>query len=339
MAVSLADLKAKAKAELPGAVRKALKFPRTLFEIADECETSPKAVKAIIAEMMRGGVLVVQRNDGRFLLDKELEPGAAGKFSLSPDRNGWIRFGFCGDNHMGSKHARQDVLDSVYDVFAGEEISTVYNTGNWIDGEARFNKYELVVHGMQRQCEHFAEYYPQRKGIITNFIAGDDHEGWYQQRESISIGKFAERIAIDSGRSDLVYMGYMEADVRLGKWPNQVIRVTHPGGGSAYAVSYTSQKYIESLQGGEKPCIVLAGHYHKYNHSIIRNVHIVQTLCTQDQTIFMRKKRLEAVLGGGIIEAQLDPADGHILQLSVRVIGPFYDRKFYEKRWDIGGAA
>jgi len=64
-----------------------------------------------------------------------------------------------------------------------------------------------------------------------------------------------------NGRNDLIFIGHMERDIEYKQAKgSSIIRVIHAGGGSAYAVSYTSQKYVESLQGGEKPQIVLVGH-------------------------------------------------------------------------------
>lgn len=241
-----------------------------------------------------------------------------------------IKFGFVTDNHLGSKYERLDALNALYERFRMAGITTVYNAGNVIDGEARFNKFDIHKHGMQAQCEYFAEAYPKVEGITTYYITGDDHEGWYVQREGVNIGKFMEQCARNAGRTDLVYLGHMEHDVILKtKGGQAVIRIVHPGGGSSYAYSYTSQKIVESYSPGEKPHIVLGGHYHKMNYSYIRGVHFIQGGCTMDQSPFMRKKRLEAHVGGWIVEIQ-QGENGVIQSLQAEWI-PFYGREFYEK--------
>jgi hypothetical protein len=243
---------------------------------------------------------------------------------------GFYRFGVTGDNHLCSRYERLDVLNALYDLFEGEGITRVFNTGNWIDGEARFNKHDLKVHGLDNQLNYWIDNYPQRPGVVTEYITGDDHEGWYTQREGINVGKYAERKARDAGREDLVFLGHMEADIILPAPNGQtVVRVLHPGGGSAYAISYTSQKIVESYTGAEKPNILLDGHYHKAGYNYIRGVHVVQTACTQDQTPFMRKKRLAAHLGGWIIEFSVDE-QGAITRFKKEFI-PFYDKGYYEK--------
>lgn len=241
-----------------------------------------------------------------------------------------IKFGFVTDNHLGSKYERLDVLNAIYKRFELEGITTVYNAGNVIDGEARFNKFDIHKYGMQAQCEYFAEVYPSIKGLKTLFITGDDHEGWYVQREGVNIGEFMQSIAQKAGRNDLVYLGHMEHDIIFkAKHGQAVMRVIHPGGGSSYAYSYTSQKIVESYTPGEKPHIVLGGHYHKACYNFIRGVHFLQGGTTMDQSPFMRKKRLEAHVGGWIVEIQ--QGQNGVIQSFLCEWIPFYDKGFYQK--------
>jgi hypothetical protein len=172
-------------------------------------------------------------------------------------------------------------------------------------------------------------------------VAGDDHEGWYQQRECLEIGRYAMLRARDAGRNDLEYLGYAEALIELkSNNGSRMMMVNHPGGGSAYAFSYKGQKYVESLQGGEKPAIILQGHYHKFNVGYPREVWVVDTGTCCDQTLFMRKKQLQAHVGGQIVELMQAP-DGRIVRFRVEFL-PFYDRGFYEtqrRRFGLPGKA
>ena len=159
-----------------------------------------------------------------------------------------------------------------------------------------------------------------------------DHEGWYTQREGVNVGRFIEDRARQSGRNDLKFLGHMEHDVIIER-PNGSckIRVLHPGGGSSYAISYTAQKIVESYTPGEKPDVLIVGHYHKASYNHVRGVHVVQTGCTEDQTPFMRKKRLDAHVGGWIIEMKVGDT-GAIIQFKQTWI-PFFDKKVYHKDW------
>ena len=258
------------------------------------------------------------------------ESGSEARFELKSDDKNRYRFGFVTDNHLCSKYARLDVLNSMYDRFEAAGITEVFNAGNWIDGEARFNKFDLLVHGMDAQLRYLVENYPQRKGITTRFVAGDDHEGWYGQSTGVDIGRYAENKMRDAGRDDFQYLGYMEADIGLvnantGK--AGVMRLVHPGGGSAYAISYSMQKLVESYEGGDKPAVVLGGHYHKMEILNYRNVWIVQGGTTEDQTPFMRKKKLEAHVGGMIIDLEQDPETAAII--CCNGIYRYFNRAYY----------
>ncbi len=304
----------------------------TVEAIANTLDRGPSAVVAAI-ERLRGKGFNVSANPGAGVKLEAVQSQPVRKVALVHDtadyEGKWVRFGVCGDKHLGNMHSRLDVMKLLYDLFEAEGITTVYDTGNWIDGEARFNKGELLVHGMDAQIDYWIENHPARKGISTHFVAGDDHEGWYQQRECLEIGRYAMLRAQDAGRHDLKYLGYAEALVELkaAKGSRQMM-VNHPGGGSAYAISYKGQKYVEALQGGEKPAIILQGHYHKFNYGYPREVHVVDTATCCDQTLFMRKKQLQAHVGGQIVEF-LQAPDGRITRFRIEFL-PFYDRGFYE---------
>ena len=245
-------------------------------------------------------------------------------------------FGACSDNHLGSKYARLDVLHELYDIYAREKVDRVFNAGNWIDGEASFNQHDLLIHGMDAQLRYLAENYPQRPRIHTYAVSGDDHEGWYAQKFGVDIGRRAEQTMREAKRRDWHDLGFMESHIRLrhaksGK--EAILAVVHPGGGSAYALSYSIQKIIEALDGGEKPQVGLYGHYHKLWAGNIRNVWCVQTGTTEDQTPFMRKKKLAAHVGGCIVELKQDAETGAITRCKVEMLR-WFNAGFYNNRWN-----
>ncbi|GEM_PF-694836 len=287
-------------------------------------------VRFIIDELKNERYNIVER-DGFIGISKDAEVGGYRRIDLSKFENKIYRLGFTSDNHLNSIFERLDVLHALYDLFEKEGITEVYNAGNWIDGEASFNRYELKNHGATKQIEYFVNMYPQRKGITTYFIAGDDHEGWYFKDRGINIGEYAQMKAEQKGRHDLVYLGYVEADVDLvAKEGKAKMRIMHPGGGSAYAVSYSPQKMIESFQGGEKPNILALGHFHKADYMFYRDVHALQLGTTQDQSTFMRKKKIQASLGGWIVEFQ-QSKDGAIHRFKPEWI-TFFNKEYYERK-------
>ena len=274
-------------------------------------------------------------------------PKVTPQVEFSPDRHliksddeGRYRFGVISDTHLGSKHERLDVCETLYDWFEAEGVKTVLHGGNWIEGEKHFNKHELLdcAHGRQAQLEYMIARYPHRPGIRTLYVTGDDHEGWYNQSDGGDIGGDLERLARQRGRDDLVNCGYVESfftleHARTGESAKLLLQ--HPGGGSAYALSYAPQKVIESLQPGEKPAVVIFGHWHKMEFANIRGVWSLQAGCTKDLDTFGRKKRLSYHVGGSILE--LHQSERGEIDMAVPHMRYFYDRSYYNGQFSLHG--
>jgi hypothetical protein len=249
-------------------------------------------------------------------------------------------FGAVGDKHIGSKYHREDVLADLYRRFERAGAMAVFDTGNWVDGDARFNKHDVTVTGLDRQTRLMAEIHPRIEGVTTYAVWGDDHEGWYAQREGIDVGRYAEDIMRSEGHL-WHNLGFMEAHVVLRNVNTGVevpIAVCHPGGGSAYALSYKPQKIVEAMEGGEKPAALLLGHYHKMSADNIRNVWVVQTGTAEDQTPFMRKRSIAAHVGGVVLRFEQDPETGALIGCDVGMVR-YFNRGYYNNRWSMTGEA
>jgi len=261
---------------------------------------------------------------------------------LVSDKHGLIRIAVATDTHLCSKYERLDCLNDFYDQVAMREISTVLHAGNWVDGEhERINRHDLLVHGMDAQLQYLARHYPQRAGVETWAITGADHEGWWARTEGVDVGRYAANVMRDAGRRDWYDMGYMECYIPLvhaATGASSMLMLMHPGGGSAYAISYAPQKIVEGFDGGEKPAALILGHYHKSGYNLIRNVHTAQCGTFQDQTVFMRQKKLAAHVGGAFLEYQLDPETGAILECGFRFRN-YFVKGYYEGRFSQHGPA
>jgi biotin operon repressor len=333
--MKIEELAAQAERDLRLEMRGLLtKRPMTNQELAEALAIPVKAVSKVLKQLQSAGANVSRLAGDKFFLHNSLERGGSLELKAKDRGDGWTVIGFISDNHLCNKHERLDVLTTAYDVFAREGCTEVLNGGNWVEGEARFNRQELIVPpGMDPQLDYWIERYPVRKGITTYYVTGDDHEGWWVQRECINVGQYSQMRAEKAGRQDLKYLGHVEADIRLkcGKG-STVGRLMHPGGGSAYALSYAPQKLVESFQTGEKPSVLWIGHYHKFDYCYPREVHVISGGCTVDQTAFLRKNKIAAHVGFSLVKLKQDPRDGHITRLSVEW-NPFYSRGYYEKRF------
>lgn len=259
----------------------------------------------------------------------QVASAAGAKWVLTSTKENKFIIGAMGDLHAASKYTRWEVREDLMKRAVDAGASCILDTGNWIDGEAPFNRYDIEATGLDNQVAILAKNYP-KVGIPTYAVTGDDHEGWYIRREGIDIGRYCESVMRDAGH-DWHNLGYMEADIVLknaNSGATQILRVAHPGGGSAYATSYRPQKIIESYEGGEKPAVLFLGHYHKLDAGNIRNVWSGQTGCQQDQTPFMRKRSIEAHVGGIIAELEQDPKTGAIISFKPE-LRRYFNRSYY----------
>lgn len=314
----------------------------SLDAIAKAAGVSAGEALGAIDALINDGVRVRREPNYHFALDIEAPAaawtkGPAVELVSRPDNT--FCFGAFGDLHAGSKYTRWEVREDLVRQSEARGAQAIFDTGNWIDGEARFNRYDLEAVGLHSQVKLLAARHP-KTSVPVYAVAGDDHEGWYSQREGMDVGWYAEKTMREAGHQ-WTDLGYMEAHVKLtnantGK--SCILAVVHPGGGSSYAVSYRPQKIIESYEGGEKPAVVLFGHYHKLSYEVIRNVFSIQTGTQQDQTPFMRKKSLEAHVGGAIVRLEQDPETGAIVECDVG-LRRYFNRAYYDAsaRWSHSG--
>lgn len=244
-----------------------------------------------------------------------------------------VTFGIISDMHYCNVHSRESLIKLMYEICKKEGVSIVFQPGNMLDGEIFFNTRELLAWGVEGQINYLVNHVPQVEGIKTYFITGDDHEGWMAKKAGLNIGELIEHRMKEAGRDDWVYLSHMEADVEFRtKEGSAVVRITHPGGGSSYALSYAPQKTVESLTGGEKPHVLIEGHYHKSLYAMIRNIHTMLAGTFEAQTPFMRKKRIEAHVGGWVVRMSLGK-DGTVLKFQPTWY-PFLDRQVYSVNKD-----
>jgi UDP-2,3-diacylglucosamine pyrophosphatase LpxH len=217
-----------------------------------------------------------------------------------------IKFGVIGDTHIGSLYQRTDALKLFYKACAEEGVRHVLHVGDVIDGWHVYKGQEFELHPEGRswpgQRDMFAQAIPYNPDIETIFISGN-HDASYKNVIGMVVGDELQRI-----RPDFKFVGQDVGDVILkARDGSQLkIRLVHPGGGTAYAISYRLQKFIEAIPGGDKPDLLCLGHYHKAEIlPSYRNVCGIQAGTFQSQSPFMARQASAAHVGGWIVEATM----------------------------------
>jgi predicted phosphodiesterase len=258
----------------------------------------------LLKEIESEGIYLIKESyDGEnffYTLERNLVPTKV-KYEHSIGNTSKFTFMVISDSHLGSKNEQLTFLNYLYDLAKDRGITNVYHCGDVSEGFKQSRPdhiYSLHSVGFDAQADYIIRNYPEREGITTYFITGN-HDHFHIQNGGANIGK---RIA--ASRQDMVYLGINTAVIHL--TPNCKMELFHPQDGSAYALSYSGQKYLDSLSGGDKPNILLVGHHHKYISMWYRNVWYFEVPSTHLQSDWEKGKRIRNDSGALIITVEID---------------------------------
>jgi predicted phosphodiesterase len=245
--------------------------------------------------------------EGESLLRQQVEALTAHFYTIEHNYDGdKIRFGVVGDTHRASNYENTRLLEAAYRRFEQEGIQKVYHQGDVVDGRYKNragNEYEIKFHSADDQSDYVIRDYPKVDGITTYVIAGSHDWTHFKNGGHDVCRRISEHREDIEYQKDVISGYYSERDYKVSCDTGEtILRSVHPGGGTAYALSYSPQKYVESLTPGHKPGLLMLGHYHKMEFFCYRNVHVFQVGCMQFQTPWMREHKLMAVQGFWMIE-------------------------------------
>lgn len=172
--------------------------PMTISEISKGIKIDIDRVVAALESMEGSGVNLVHGPRG-YEIQAPAPSLAHEIIDVKKFNKGQHLYGVTGDNHLCSRYERLDVLNALFDIWQSQGVKVVYQCGNIIDGEARFNRQDLKVHGLKGQIDYLIDNWPSRPGMVTKFITGDDHEGWYIQNAGFDVGEMIEDAARRAG--------------------------------------------------------------------------------------------------------------------------------------------
>jgi len=211
-----------------------------------------------------------------------------------------VKIGVFGDCHIGALEFDEPFFKEMVKRFKKEKVSRIYDVGVHLEGMSTRpgHVYQLKHIGFSQQIRKAAELY----NLFHTDVYGIDgnHDAWYQKKsdQGIIVGEeLANRV------KKYHHLGQDEANIKIGK--NVLMKMVHPGDGTAYAISYKMQKRMEAFTTTQKPNILLSGHYHKALYMFNRNIHGLEcgTLCGQTQ--WMRSKNIPAHKGFWILEMEI----------------------------------
>jgi Holliday junction resolvase len=152
-----------------------------------------------------------------------------------------------------------------------EKVNIHLNTGDIFDGwyqNRPSSIFEQNAVGFDNQMKLAIEKFSKLDAPLY-FITGNHSYNTFVRGAGVEAGIYLEDKLNQLGH-EAHFLGNAEGDVVFN---NSKIKLLHPDGGTAYALSYRPQKIIESISGGEKPEVLLIGHFHKIEQLFYRNVH------------------------------------------------------------------
>ena len=302
-AIKTKDIKADPSKKRDGLI-KLVQANSRLTEIMDRLGLSKYEVLGLIKEIESEGIYKIKDawQDGEpiFAIEKSLIPERQ-IYEHSIGQTSKFTFMVISDSHLGSKNEQLTFLHFLYDEAEKRGIKNIYHCGDLSEGFKKSrddHMYSLHSIGFDDQADYIIRNYPERKNINTFFITGN-HDHFHIQNGGANIGK---RVA--ASRKDMTYLGINTAVIQL--TPNCKMELFHPQDGSAYALSYSGQKYLDSLSGGDKPNIIFVGHHHKYISMWYRNVWYFEVPSTHLQSDWEKGKRIRNDSGALIITVEVD---------------------------------
>lgn len=184
------------------------------------------------------------------------------------------------DTHLGSKYDRLDILRYLYKQAEENGTNYVLHSGDLCEGFSGRPEqlYELKELSYTGQRDYVVKNYP--KSEIPTYIIAGNHDLWWVKKCGADIVQ-----DICNRREDLHYLGSDCEDLMIGKLR---VRMRHGSGGVAYAKSYRTQKYLDSINPEERPHILQMGHIHQAFYMQQGKTHCFQTSCLQDLTPYER---------------------------------------------------
>jgi len=237
-----------------------------------------------------------------------------------PDKH--VVFGVFSDPHMGHQDYRPDVLRKMIADGKRQGIEFWLNSGDTIEGMSgrEGHIYELDHIGASAQLAFFASEFKRFRIPVYSIEAQNSHGGWFKSKGNAGLN-IGEELARRS--KHYKFIGYDEQDLVLDN--GLKVRLRHPGSGTAYALSYKQQKYIESISGGKKPHILFTGHFHKALYMFYRNIHSIDSGCLCDQTPWMRKIGTPAHVGYWMVDINMHTRKARgVERVSIQFV-PFYE--------------
>jgi hypothetical protein len=292
-------------------------------EICEELSCSPSEVYDLIQHFRGMGYEIIV-DEKRITLSNNATASVK-KLNNSLEENE-IVFGVASDLHFGSKACQITALNEFCDICIKKGVRYIFVPGDIVAGYNVYpgQQYEVYALSAKEQEESVIVNLP--RGPFEWYMMGGNHDYSFIKRG----GGHNPILSIESQRPDVHYVGFDDVDIPILNGVD--VKLFHPDGAVPYSVSYKMQKTVEQIAYSElaKLCLsnkqspsirfLLAGHLHVQCQAIFGTIFAAQCGCFEGQTGYLKRKGLNPLVGGYIVQATLRKKDGIILN---------FDAKYY----------
>lgn len=296
----------------------------TWHALADHLDCSPKRARDLVEAARNEGHDIHVNATGELVF--ELPPTEVTQVPNVPvDGQGWTVVGVMSDMHVGSKHCMKEEIVRFVERAYREGVRQMLVPGDLCEGNLRHHGFQFEVErpDYDGQVELLLQLLPELPGLKYYFCVGNHEVNSWFKTIGMRPDRAIERDARAAGRADMFAAGAMtnvqeSAYLMLNPGnPETEIKVelSHTSDKKAYAISYPIQKFVEALQPGTKPHVLLKGHLHSHSFFDLRGVVCLQTGCFKDQGTWERQKNMLPQVGGTVMWLRHD--------------GPYFDVKHH----------
>lgn len=263
-----ADEDDEADAALEHLVKLTKKHPISFVDLCDKMDLSPKKAKALIAEAKGKGFRLHVEHDHVGIKPSGPEERVR-TVGIAPVVGERQKVAVISDLHLGSKYCLREQLQEFIQYAYAQGVREILCPGDVLDGIYRHGLFEVSHTGIDAQAQDLFETLPELPGLNYRCITGN-HDFTFTESIGVDVGDYLMGFFSKKGRNDIHFYGNRGAFLRV---KGAIVHLWHPRSGVSYARSYAIQKHIEKYTSGEKPNILLCGHWHVYCHVYERGVH------------------------------------------------------------------
>ena len=242
--------------------------PISFSSLCDKLDMAPTKVQALIKRAQDEGIQIhVEHN--HIGVRSSYQEERIRPIGIAPVIGETQRVAVISDTHLGSKYCLREAIQDFVRYAYDKGVREILHPGDVLDGMYRHGIWEVSHPGLDLQAQDLFETLPKLPGLSYHGITGN-HDFTFTEANGVDVGHYVTNYFKDRGRDDIHFYGDRGAFLQI---RGALIHLWHPRSGGSYAKSYGIQKHIEKYSSGEKPNVLLCGHWHTFCHVYERGVH------------------------------------------------------------------